>query len=261
MKFKNAALVVSFVILCLQASSAWAGTSYSSNDLYYLAQKSYYKFKRSPGKQRYRHHWEKVIQKFAKVVKHYPKSRQAYKATFTMASLYQGLNEVSKNIKDLDQALRYYKKVYRDFSGGTLTDDALFELAKIYLDKKDLSSASRILKIILKKYPNGDQIVKARQEYQNLMSVDFRADKQKILQPVNTNPVVMPKEEKLVISKLTSPSKKTKLVESGSVKQLLEPKVKAKEKKKSTAQHKVPQHLKKVIEKTSKDKVNVVSNV
>ena len=194
-KFKNAALVVGFVILCLQASSAWAGKSYSSNDLYYLAQKSYYKFKRYPDKQRYRHHWEKVIRKFAKVMKRYPKSRQAYKASFTIARLYQGLNEVSKNIKDLDQALRYYKKVYRDFSGGTLTDDALFELAKIYLDKKDLSSASRILKIILKKYPDGDQIVKARLEYQNLMSVDSTVDKQKISQSVNTNPVVIPKRK------------------------------------------------------------------
>ena len=261
MKFKNASLVVGFVILCLQASPAWAGKSYSSNDLYYLAQKSYYKFKRSPDKQRYRHHWEKVIRKFAKVMKRYPKSRQAYKASFTIARLYQGLNEVSKNIKDLDQALRYYKKVYRDFSGGTLTDDALFELAKIYLDKKDLSSASRILKIILKKYPDGDQIVKARLEYQSLMSVNSTANKQKISQQVKTNPVVIPKEKKLVISKLISPSKKTKLVEGGVVKQLLEPKVKAKEKKKSIVQHKVPPHLKKVIEKTSKDKVNVASNV
>ena len=261
MKFKNAAFVVGFATLFLQTSSAWAGKSNSSNDLYYLAQKSYYKFKRSPGKQRYRHHWEKVIQKFAKVVKRYPKSRQAYKASFTMARLYQGLNDVSKNIKDLDQAFRYYKKVYRDFSGGTLTDDALFELAKIYIDKKDLSSASRILKIILKKYSDGDQIVKARLEYQKLVSVDSTADKQEISKPVNTNSVVTPKEKKLVISKLISPSKKTKLVESGPVKQLLESKVKAKEKKKTNVQYKVSPHLKKVIEKTSKDKVNVISNV
>ena len=151
MKFKNAALVVGLVILCLQTSSAWAGKSSSSEDLYYLAQKSYYKFKGSPNKQQFRHYWEKVIQQFSKVVERHPKSPQAYKAVFTMASLYEGLNRVSKNSKDLGQALGYYEKVSSDFSKGTLTDDALFESAEIYRDKNDFSSAADILKSIFEK--------------------------------------------------------------------------------------------------------------
>ena len=189
MKFKNAALVVGFVILCLQTSSAWAGKSPSSEDLYYLAQKSYYTFKGSPDKQQFRHHWEKVIQQFSKVVERHPKSPQAYKAVFTMARLYEGLNRVSKNSKDLGQALRYYKKVSSDFSKGTLTDDALFESAEIYRDKNDFSSAVDILKSIFEKYPRGDQAKKARLEYQKLASTVLK--KEPKAPPVNKKPVIL----------------------------------------------------------------------
>jgi N-acetylmuramoyl-L-alanine amidase len=196
MKFKNAVLVAGFAILW--ASSAWAGKSYSSEDLYYLAQKSYYKLKGSPDKQKFRHHWENVIQKFEKVAERYPKSPQAYKAVFTMARLYQGLNGISKNAKDLDHALHYYKKVSLDFSKGTLTDDALFESAEIYRDKKDFSSAAGILKTIFEKYPNGDQAGKARQEYQKLSAVfPVHETKKKVeSKSAHQKPEVLPKEKK-----------------------------------------------------------------
>jgi N-acetylmuramoyl-L-alanine amidase len=194
-KFKNTAFVVCFAILCLQTSSAWAGKSRSAEDLYYLAQKSYYKFKGSTDKQQFRHNWEKVIQQFSKVVEHHPKSPQAYKAVYTMARLYQGLNGVSKNSKDLEQALHYYKKVSRDFSKGTLTDDALFESAEIYLGKKDFSSAAGILKTIFEKYPNGDQANKARLEYQKLASTSLVL--KNAPQPAKNNqPVVLSKKKK-----------------------------------------------------------------
>ncbi len=170
MEFKNAALVAGFVILW--ASSAWAGKSYSSDDLYSQAQKSYYQLIRiSSDKQQFRHHWENVIRKFSKVVQRYPKSPEAYKATFTIARLYQRLNRISKNSSDLDQALHYYKKVSRDFSPGTLTDDALFELAEILRVKKDFSSAAGVFKTIFIKYPKGDQAKEARLQYQKLVSI------------------------------------------------------------------------------------------
>ena len=151
LKFRNAAFVVGFAILLV--SSAWAGNSHSSKDLYFLAQKSYYQLKGSPDKQKFRHHWENVIQDFSKVVQRYPKSPQAYKAVFTMARLYEGLNGVSKNSKDLKKALHYYKKVSQDFSSGALTDDALFESAEIYRDIKDYSSAQVFLKRFLRSTP------------------------------------------------------------------------------------------------------------
>lgn len=267
MKFKNAALVVGFVILCLQTSSAWAGKSPSSEDLYYLAQKSYYKFKGSPDQQQFRHHWEKVIQQFSKVVERHPKSPQAYKAVFTMARLYQGLNGVSKNSKDLDQALRYYKKVSRDFSKGTLTDDALFESAEIYRDKKDFSSAAGILKTIFEKYPRGDQAKKARLEYQKLVSTVLK--KEPKAQPVNKKPVILSKKKKpepktvkpTVLKEPANPAAlvKKKKTEPVVVKQVLAKSPKNLEPKKIASRPQIASQKKKPVKPVSEKKRVLVS--
>ncbi len=171
LKPKNAAFVAGLVFLCAQISSTAAETSRSSDDLYYLAQKSYYHLMKSPDKQKFRHHWDEVIHKFSKVAERYPKSSQARKAVFTVAKLYDGLHGVSKNAKDLDRAFHHYKKVARDFSPSTLTDDALFELARIYRDRKNFSSAARIFKTIFEKYPDGDRAKNARLQYQRLAAI------------------------------------------------------------------------------------------
>lgn len=195
-KFISTALVVCFAVISLQTSFAWAGEFRSAEDLYYLAQKSYYKFKGSADKQQFRHNWEKVIKKFSKVVDRYPKTPQAYKAVYTIARLYQGLNEVSKNSKDLDQALLYYSKVSSEFSKGTLTDDALFESAEIYLGKKDYSSAAGILKTIFEKHPNGDQAKNARIKYLKLVSTQAPEKSAATLPIKKKQPVVVSKEKK-----------------------------------------------------------------
>jgi N-acetylmuramoyl-L-alanine amidase len=194
LKFKNAAVIAGVLFLCIQVPFAWAGKTSSSGDLYYQAQKSYYHLMGSPAKQKFRHHWEKVIQDFSKVQTRFPKSPQAYKAVYTMARLYEGLNGVSKNTKDLDKALHFYKKVSHDYSPGTLTDDALFESAEIYRDKRDFSSAAGILKTILEKYPNGDQAYKARQQYKNLAS--FVIHKKRKPEPVTIKQVKLASSSK-----------------------------------------------------------------
>jgi N-acetylmuramoyl-L-alanine amidase len=217
---KNVAFVAGIALLCLQTVSAWAGNSYSSGDLYYLAQKSFYKLKSSPDKQKFRHHWERVIHNFSKVVERYPKSAQAYKAVFTIARLYEGLNGISKNRKDLDHALHYYKKVSHDFSPGTLTDDALFESAEIYKARKDFSSAADTLKTVFEKYPNGDQANKARQQYKKLASISPKPEIiKKAVPPRSTKkkPVVLRKEQKpkpVIVrqAKVTSREKKKPVV-------------------------------------------------
>ena len=215
LKFKKAAFVAGFLILCLQSPSAWAGNSYSASDLYYLAQKSYYQLIDSADKKKFRHHWEKVINDFSKVAKRYPKSPQAYKAVFTMASLYEGLNKVSKNAKDLERALHYYKKVSKDFSSGTLTDDALFESAKIYRDTKDFSSAAGLFKTVFEKYPNGDQARKARLQYKKLALSSKKTKNARVVSastkkpaPVGIKQVLSSKQKQL--KKITTPPLKVK---------------------------------------------------
>jgi len=265
-KLRNAAVVAALVFLCLQIPSAWAGTTHSSGDLYYLAQKSYYQLMGSPDKQKFRHHWDKVIHKFSQVVERYPKSPEAYKAVFTLARLYEGLNGISKNAKDLDQALHYYKKVSHDFSPGTLTDDALFESAEIYRDKKDFSSAARILKTIYERYPDGDRAKKARLQYQQLASRVRELKKQTA--PVNKKPVAVRKEKKPEPVKVVSavkPKRKKEVISKRKSKQpepikiasAVKPK-KKKEKKKEVKPS--PVKLKKKVVKRKPEKKAVVAS-
>ena len=140
----------------------------SAVDLYFQAQKSYYQLMASTEKKKYRHHWMKTIKLFSKVVDLYPKSNEAYRAEFTTGKLFEGLNAVSKNPKDLDRALHYYHKVSSNYSPGNLSDDALFRLAEIYLEKRRLASASENFKKIIDRYPEGDQVNKARKKYKKI---------------------------------------------------------------------------------------------
>ena len=225
----KATWAAALVVLSLQAPSAWARNS-SAGDLYYVAQKSYYQLMKSSDKQKFRHHWENVIRKFSKVMRIHPKSSEAYKAVFTVAKLYKGMNGISKNSKDLDQALHYYKKVFRDFSPGRLTDDALFESAEIYRNKNELSFAAGIYKTIFEKYPKGDQAKKARLQYQKLASISpaQTTKKQSVsTRPAKNKPVLLKTEMEPKIDGKTeslSPAKKKRVAlgrEKRAVKQAL----------------------------------------
>ena len=157
-----------FGVFCAQPVLVFAT---SVGDSYFLAQKSFYLLKASPEKQKFRHHWMNTIKMFLKVVDHFPKSGEAYKAEFTIGKLYEALSAISKNPKDLEKASYHYNKVFRNFPPGNLSDDALFRIAEIYLVKKQLASASEIFKKIVTKYPKGDQAKKAQQKYKSIKVV------------------------------------------------------------------------------------------
>ena len=98
----------------------------------------------------------------------YPKSNEAYQAEYTTGILFEGLNAVSKNSKDLDQAVHHYSNVSTNYSFVNLTDDALFRVAEIYLARRNLVLASEKYKEVSKKYPEGDQVKKAQKKYKSI---------------------------------------------------------------------------------------------
>ena len=140
----------------------------SPDDLYFQAQKSYYKLMASDEKQKFRHHWMKTIKMFSKVIDRYPKSNEAYKAEYTTGKLFEGLNAVSKSSKDLDQAMHHYSNVSTNYSFANLTDDALYRVAEIYLARRNFVLASEKYKEVSTKYPEGDQVKKAREKYKSI---------------------------------------------------------------------------------------------
>ena len=171
MRFVNSnfykVIFVAGLLFC-QANFAVAARALPAGDLYFLAQKSFYQLKAAPEKQKFRHHWVKTIKMFSKVVDRYPKSNEAYRAEFTIGKLYEGLNAVSKNSKDLDRAAQHYNNVSEKYSSANLSDDALFRVAEIHLLKKRFAQASTTFEKIFKKYPQGDQAKIARQKFKNI---------------------------------------------------------------------------------------------
>ena len=157
-------LLVVFGFLLIQANHVAA----SPSELYFHAQKSYYKLMDSVEKQKFRHHWMKTIKMFSKLMDRYPKSNEAYKAEYTTGKLFEGLNAVSKNSKDLDQAVHHYNNVSTNYSFANLTDDALFRVAEIYLARRKFALASEKYKEVIRKYPEGDQVKKARKKYNSI---------------------------------------------------------------------------------------------
>jgi N-acetylmuramoyl-L-alanine amidase len=197
MRFVNSNLYrVIFVagLLFCQANFAVAARALPAGDLYFLAQKSFYQLKAAPEKQKFRHHWVKTINMFSKVVDRYPKSNEAYRAEFTIGKLYEGLNAISKNPKDLDRAAQHYNNVSKKYSSANLSDDALFRVAEIHLLKRDFASASTTFKKIFKKYPQGDQAKIAQQKYKSIKV----APKNKVYTKIAT--VVKTKRSKPVTS-------------------------------------------------------------
>jgi N-acetylmuramoyl-L-alanine amidase len=171
MRFVNSnvykVIFVAGLFFC-QANFADAARALPAGDLYFLAQKSFYQLKAAPEKQKFRHHWVKTIKMFSKVVDRYPKSNEAYRAEFTIGKLYEGLNAVSKNSKDLDRAAQHYNNVSEKYSPANLSDDALFRVAEIHLLKRRFAQASTTFEKIFKKYPQGDQARIARQKFKNI---------------------------------------------------------------------------------------------
>jgi N-acetylmuramoyl-L-alanine amidase len=130
--------------------------------MYQKAKRNYYQLKSSRKKQAYRHHWTASIDKFVAVYENYPSSTYAYKALFNVARLYHQLYGVARNSHDRERALHFYYKVISEFKAGRLTDDSLLYQGKINFDKKNYSEALSSFEKILRDFPKGDQIAKAK---------------------------------------------------------------------------------------------------
>ena len=185
-------------LLFCQANFAVAARALPAGDLYFLAQKSFYQLKAAPEKQKFRHHWVKTIKMFSKVVDRYPKSNEAYRAEFTIGKLYEGLNAVSKNSKDLDRAAQHYNNVSEKYSSANLSDDALFRVAEIHLLKKRFAQAYTTFEKIFKKYPQGDQAKIARQKFKNIKVAPKNKVYTKVATVLKTNlpkPVAIAKQD------------------------------------------------------------------
>ena len=141
-KFKIFSLALSLAALLIfgqGGETAFSDTN--SAGQYRQAKKFYYSLNHSKAKKSQRKNWLAVIDKFEKVLKKYPQTPEASKATFTIGRLYHRLGEALGNSADLEAASQRYRNLVEKFPPSRLSDDALIFLADIYLKQENYSGA------------------------------------------------------------------------------------------------------------------------
>jgi N-acetylmuramoyl-L-alanine amidase len=119
---------------------------------------------KSAKKRRYRHHWFRCLDKYKEIYTRYPESDQAAWALYHSAGLFTSLYAYSKTAKDLDEAIRLYRKVTQEYQDHSLADDAQYKIGEIYYQyKKDKSQAYVELLKVEVQYPLGDMRGRAKE--------------------------------------------------------------------------------------------------
>jgi N-acetylmuramoyl-L-alanine amidase len=127
---------------------------------------------RSSVKMRYRHNWTNCIKKYERIWTRYPKSDEAAWALYFSGRLYAGLSRYSGRSRDLDEAVRLYRRVVDAFEKHRLADDAQYRIGEIYeRQKKDPARAYvEYLKVDIK-FPSGDMRPRAKKKLDQLSVV------------------------------------------------------------------------------------------
>ncbi len=140
-----------------------AGRVSPSEAAYQKARHAFYALKADRQKRRDRDHWLAAAGSFEKVAARFPRSPRAPQALFTAAELRAELSRLSFVAADRRSALADYRRVARVWPRSALADDALYQAARIELLREDDPEAARAdLERILRRYPRGDMVRRAR---------------------------------------------------------------------------------------------------
>jgi len=136
--------------------------------LYDAARRDYYSLLDSERKQRFHDSWEKVIDKFSQIVDKYPECPKAPDCLFNMGVLYSKLYRKSWLREDLKYALESFRDLVKDYPKDSLADDALLNAGGILEEMGSKAEAYVLYSRILKRYPKGDMVRKARSKTSEL---------------------------------------------------------------------------------------------
>lgn len=89
---------------------------------------------------------QKEIETLQKLIDKYPQSNYVDDAIYQIA-------ESNQNLKQFNEAVKYYKKIESDFSGSSYHVKALVQLGLIYFDQDKLDSSSIYYKRVVEEYP------------------------------------------------------------------------------------------------------------
>jgi N-acetylmuramoyl-L-alanine amidase len=125
--------------------------------------------RRDSGRQRFRHHYMNVLDRYRRVFEKHPGTFQAERALLRAGELYTLLFRWTSLKADLNSAKHYYQRLVKDYPSGSLADDAQIAIAYLYLDKyKDPSRAYLAFEKVARVSPRGDRKREAEKKLRSL---------------------------------------------------------------------------------------------
>lgn len=130
----------------------------SAASLLARADREFDKLKKKTSLQRYRHNYEKVLNRYRRVFDTYPGSDEGAKALMRAGELYTLLYKWTGSRSDLNRSKNYYLTLIGDYPGNSLVDDAQIAVAYLYLDHyEDPSRAYREFQKVAWTNPRGNR--------------------------------------------------------------------------------------------------------
>lgn len=156
------------IILALLTYAPMAMAKPYCDRLYDSARQDYYALLKSERKQRFHDSWDKVIERFTRIVDKYPDCYRAPDSLFNVGVLYRKLYRKSWMRKDLESALKTFKKLAKSYPKSRLADDALVMAAEIQEEKGDKKGAYQTYDTVASSYPSGDMGSRVKRKLKEL---------------------------------------------------------------------------------------------
>lgn len=172
-KFKILCLAFIMILAALSVFGQARGIAWgdsASSGQYSEAKKYFYSLINSKANKSQRQNWLAVIHAFKEILKKYPESAEAPKASFTIGRLYHRMGKALRNSVDMETASQHYRNLVKNFPAHRLSDDALIYLSDIYLQRKNYSGAQDIYLDIIENFSSGDQLTKAKSRLRKMQS-------------------------------------------------------------------------------------------
>jgi len=176
--FKNLPIIFISVLLTF---SIVESAEDSSDMLYKKAADKYHSLLRF-GKGLPRENWMESLKLFSKVYTKYPTGKKSSEALYMTGKIYKELYSRFKSGDDKENAVAIFRILIKSHSESSLADDALFLTGEIYRLDRDYTNALSSYKGLLRWFPNGDMVGKAKDK---ISEIDAKFVEDKAVIPVN----------------------------------------------------------------------------
>lgn len=124
---------------------------------------SFHSLMKNDALSKYRSSWLNIADKFQKVYNQDKLGPYAPKSLFFLGRVYEELGWISCLQIDQLKSIEYFQQVIRQFYSHSWADDASLHIARVYaFQLKDYSKAINELNYLLKNYPHGDMVSRAK---------------------------------------------------------------------------------------------------